>query len=47
MSIFKCKGKYLHVKDDIVHELTEAGLHCPLELGRLYQGVDKLKDCKH
>ena len=41
------KKSNLHVEDDIVHELTEAGLDSPLELRRLHQGVDKLKDSKH
>ena len=38
---------YLHIEDDVVHELTQARLHCPLELGSLHQGVDKLEDGKH
>ena len=41
------KKSNLHVEDDVVHELTEAGLDRPLELGRLHQGMDKLKDSKH
>ena len=37
----------LHVEDDVVHELAEAGLDGPLELGRLHQRVHKLEDGKH
>ena len=37
----------LHVEDDVVHELAEAGLDGPLELGRLHQRVHKLKDGKY